>query len=137
MAVPVSGSRVSAGDFQPDETVAVPEVIEPEQQDSNQDQEQNKRQKNRQKNNKQKKPQDKVEQLITESRQVGEVGSQRAASWVMSGALPAPSREASREPSQALVLGIHLEHFGTENSSQPKIRGCGELTRHCSGKTRR
>jgi hypothetical protein len=101
VAVPVSRSRVSAEDFQPDETVAVPELIEPEEQDQNQNQEQNKRQKNRQTNNKQKKPQDRVEQLITESPQVEEVGSQRAASWVMSGALPAPSRETSREPLQA------------------------------------
>jgi hypothetical protein len=101
VAVPVSRSRVSAEDFQPDETVAAPESIEPEEQDQDQNQEQNKRQKNRQKNNKQKKPQDRAEQLITESPRVEEVGSQRAASWVMSGALPAPSREPSREPSQA------------------------------------
>jgi hypothetical protein len=101
VAVPVSESHVSAGNFQPDEMVAVPGWIEPKEQDQNHNQEQNKRQKNKQKNNKQKKPQDRVEQLITESPQVEEVGSQRAASWVMSGALPAPSREPSREPSQA------------------------------------
>ena len=101
VAVPVSRSRVSAEDFQPDETVAAPELIEPEEQDQNQNQEQNKRQKNRQKNNKQKKLQDRVEQLITESPQVEEVGSQRAASWVMSGALPAPSREPSQAPHSA------------------------------------
>lgn len=108
-AVSIDGSRRSTGGFEFQETVTIPEVAEPEEQDQQQNRERNqqqnqqqsKRVKNRQRNDKQKKPEDEVEQLITGSPEVEGVGSQRAASWVMSGALPAPSRAPSREPSQA------------------------------------
>jgi hypothetical protein len=100
LAVPVSGSHRSTGRFEVEETAAIPEVAEPEEQDQEQNQQQSSRVKNRQRNNKQNKPQDEVEQLITESPQVDSGASQRAASWVMSGALPAPSREQSQAPSQ-------------------------------------
>jgi hypothetical protein len=118
LAVLVSGSHRSAADFHPRDTVAVPEVVEPEEQKQEQEQNQvqnqqhNQRvkQKQKQKDKEQKQPQDNVEQLITESPQAEGEGSQRAASWVMSGALSAPSpatsraptREPSRAPSQAV-----------------------------------
>ena len=105
LAVPVSGLHRSAADFYPRDTVAVPEVVKSEEQEQKQKQEQNQQQKQKvkreQKIKEEKQPQDNVEQLITESPQAeGEV-SQRAASWVMSGALPAPSLSPSSAPSPA------------------------------------
>jgi hypothetical protein len=111
-AAPVSGSHRSAVDIQSRDTVAVPEAVEPKEQEQKQNQKQNQQHnqkvKQNQKTKEQNLPQDNVEQLITESPQAE--GSQRAASWVMSGALPAPSpaplqeptRESSRAPLQAV-----------------------------------
>jgi hypothetical protein len=109
-AAPVNESRGSIHSSQPRETFTVPEVIETkeqhqtsnQQQDQKQEQNQNQRVKQNQKTNKkQEQPQDAVDQLITDAPQAEGVESQRATSWVMSGALPAPSREPSRAPSQA------------------------------------
>ena len=101
-AVSVNGSQRSTGNCEIQEKVAVPDVAQPEEQDQEQKQEPKPRVKNRQRNNKQKKPQDKVEQLITESPQDNSGGSQQAASFGISGALPASSRAQSQAPSQAL-----------------------------------
>jgi hypothetical protein len=101
VAVPNSEARGSAAGSQPRETATVPEVVENEQQDEKQNQEQPQQQKKKQKNKK-KQPQDEVERLITESLPVVErEESTSATSWVMSGALPAPSREPSQAAQSA------------------------------------
>jgi hypothetical protein len=113
-AASINESRGSIHSSQPRETFTVPEVIETKEQhqtsdqqqdqkqDQKQDQNQNQSVKKKPKNNKEhKQPPDEVEQLITDFPQAEGVEPQRATSWVMSGALPAPSREPSRAPSQA------------------------------------
>ena len=127
--VPVGRSLGSAGDFNTRETVIVPEVAEvirneeqSKQQSKQQNEQQNKqkdkqqKKEHNQKQKQQKQRQNEEEQPIAEPPRVEREGFQRAASALMSGALPAPSREPSQAPQSAdnscRDSGIAMSDYG-------------------------